>query len=126
MSRVALRALTWLALTIGPAVGHAQQGCRIVARSAGPSTTPAVAALAAGNFGMEGHVRAVLVDTAVRESHHLVPEAPERLPIVAALSKAAVAALATSSSRTHDPPLVDGSSRTRTEATSGGMFDCGR
>jgi hypothetical protein len=56
-----------------------------------------MAALAAVNFGMEGPVRAVLVDTAVRESHHMVPEAPERLPIVAAVPKVAVAALATDS-----------------------------
>lgn len=69
----------------------------MVTRSVGPSATPAMAALAAVNFDMEGRVRAVLVDTAVRESHHLVPEAPERLPIVAAVSKAAVTALATDS-----------------------------
>lgn len=93
-SRVAVKAIAWFALAIWPAVGHAQKGCRIVERSVGPSATPAMAALAAVNFGMEGHVRAVLVDTAVRESHHLVPEASERLPIVAAVPKAAVTALA--------------------------------
>ena len=90
-------AFTLTALAAWPASIQAQQGCRIVKRAGGPSATPAMAALAAVNFGMEGRVRAVLVDTAVRESHRLGPESPERIPIVGGVPKAAVAALSTDS-----------------------------
>jgi hypothetical protein len=95
--RLAPKAIAWLALALWPAAVQAQEGCRIVKRASTASSVPAMAALAAVNFGMEGHVRAVLVDTAVRESHHLAPEDPERLPIVAVVRKAEVAALTSDS-----------------------------
>jgi hypothetical protein len=86
-----------LFLLISPSTARAQEGCRIAKRPDGASTSPAMAALAAVNFGMEGRVRAVLVDTAVRESRRFVPGSPERLPIIAVLPKAEVAALSVDS-----------------------------
>ena len=76
-----------VALAATPPLVAAQEACRPARAGKAVAARPELAALASINFGMQGHVRAVLVDTVVRLAPKLGLFEPSRLPASATLSR---------------------------------------